>query len=477
MQMATFAFHTAARSHADRTISLAGPPPPRETLAIISSSSKLCGIAAYTAALRRQLGDIFDITVFDLNQYLMRSPNRQVRKLADRQIKEICRAIRRFDAVNLQLEYGTLGRFGPDILRRFCWLTEAAPRLSVTFHSLQTQPSFDVAAFVRALATFNFKQAAHMHGSFRRAHLLSYGIARQLRRVQRYKQVTAIVHNRRDRNDVRYLYGIREVFDHPLAYLSRDDVETVRAGASRREFPMLDILPADAVLIGVFGFISEYKGIATAIQALRHLPDNYHLLIFGGVHPQEIAVRQPRHPYIDKLFEHGFVDVSLYDALAMHAVHDAPRLVVEADRGLPELIGKHPRDLSDRIHFMGTQSEADFLSGMAVCDTIVFPYLEVGQSSSGPISQALELGCRIVASRTHAFLEFAEYHDNAIEFFDIGNHIELAERLTARRQFPPRPGLPKFNIETNKEIYRLANSRIRNPAMALSADEPTRVAL
>src|SRR4051794_18176709 len=98
---------------------------------------------------------------------------------------------------------------------------------------------------------------------------------------------------------------------------------------------------------------------------------------------------------------------------------------------------------------------------MALCDAVVFPYLEVGQSASGPISQALELGCRILASRTHAFLEFAEYHSNAIEFFDIGNHVELAERLMARRQFSSRRGLPEFNTDTNREIYRLANGRIR----------------
>jgi hypothetical protein len=47
--------------------------------------------------------------------------------------------------------------------------------------------------------------------------------------------------------------------------------------------------------------------------------------------------------------------------------------------------------------------EREFLRGMAICDAVVFPYLEVGQSSSGPISQALELGCRVIASRTHTF--------------------------------------------------------------------------
>jgi glycosyltransferase involved in cell wall biosynthesis len=474
--MATFAFRSETVPFVNRLQPLPGPPPRKETLAIVSTSSKLCGIAAYTTALRRQLDGAFDITVFNLNQYMMRNPNRRVRKLADRQVKEICRAIRHVDAVNLQLEYGTLGRFGSDIYRRFCWITDAAPRLSVTFHSLQTPPAFDAAAFAKALATFRFKSAARMHGGFRRAHLLSHGIARQLRRVQGYKQVSAIVHNRRDRNDIRYLYGIRDVFDHPLAYMSLGEVETVRAGASRGAFPMLEALPAGAVLIGVFGFINEYKGIGTAIQALQHLPENHHLLIFGGVHPQEIAARQPRHPYINTLFDHAYVDATLYDKLSERAADGAPRLVVEADRGLTELLGRHPKDLSDRIHFMGALDETEFLSGMAICDAVVFPYLEVGQSSSGPISQALELGCRIVASRTHTFLEFAEYHGNAVEFFDIGNHVELAKRLSARRQFSRRPGLPEFNIETNRNTYVLANSRIaelapgwRAPRAALTA--------
>lgn len=459
--MAMSAFRSpAAALHSDRIEPLAGPPSRRETLAIVSTSSKLCGIAAYTAALRRQLDDAFDITVFDLNQYLLRNPHRRVRQLADRHVKEICRAIRQFDVVNLQLEYGTLGRYGSDIHRRFRWLTEAAPRLSVTFHTLLTPPSFNATGFAKALLTGKFKAAARMQAEFRRSHLLSHGIARQLRRTQAHKQVSAIVHNRRDLHDTRYLYGICHVFDHPLSYLSAYEVETTLAGASRRRFPMLDDLPADAVLIGVFGFLNEYKGIGTAIQALQYLPANHHLLIFGGVHPQEIAARQARHPYITALFDEANMDTSLYDQIGDLTTPGGPRLVVTADRGLPEMLGPHPRDLSARIHFMGALAEAEFLAGMAICDAVVFPYLEVGQSSSGPISQALELGCRIIASRTHTFLEFAEYHKNSVEFFDIGNHLELAERLMARPQFSQRRGLPEFNVETNKATYLLANSNV-----------------
>jgi glycosyltransferase involved in cell wall biosynthesis len=468
--MAMPAFRSRTSLHPAGFTRHAAPPSRKQSLAIVSTSSKLCGIAAYTAALRRQLADAFDITVFDLDQYLLRSPYRRVRRLGDRHIKEICRAIRRFDVVNLQLEYGTLGRYSHDIYRRFCWLTEAAPRLSVTFHTLLMPPGFDTTGFLKALAMLRFKTAARMQADFRRTRKLSHGIARQLRRIQRHKQVSAIVHNRRDLHDARYLYGVRQVFDHPLSYLGAGEVEAIRGDASRDRFAMLADLPNDAVLIGVFGFLNEYKGIGTAIEALQYLPANHHLLIFGGVHPHEIVSHQPRHPYISSLFDNAYMDTTLYDRLSGSGAGDAPPLVVGADQGLRELLGAHPRDLSARIHFMGALAEPDFLRGMAVCDAVVFPYLEVGQSSSGPISQALELGCRIVASRTHTFLEFAEYHANAIEFFDIGNHLELAERLLAERQFSPRSGLPEFNIATNKATYLLANSPLAAPTAPDGSD-------
>ena len=108
----------------------------RTRLAIISTYDDLCGIAAYTRSLERQLGDIFDVTVFDLNQFLLRSTHRRVRKFGDKHIQAICREIRHYDTVNLQLEHGTLGRSCSDIFRRFSWILWASPQFSVTFHSI-----------------------------------------------------------------------------------------------------------------------------------------------------------------------------------------------------------------------------------------------------------------------------------------------------------------------------------------------------
>jgi glycosyltransferase involved in cell wall biosynthesis len=448
--MAIEEFRPGMAAHSEQSGSIAVLAPRRERLAIISTYNKLCGIAAYTQALERQLADIFDVTIFDLDQDLLRSRHRRVRQLGDRHIKEICEALAGFDAVNLQLEYGTLGRATRDICRRFSWLVAAAPRLSVTFHSVKRSTIFPHADHLWAIFTAKFRTAADIRREFRRNRQLSLGIVKRLRRAQRRKPVSIIVHTRRDAADFRLSYGFERVFDHPLSFLSSAEIDAILSEATRRRFPLLDGLPAPTVLVGVFGFLNDYKGFGTAIRALYHLPKTHHLLIFGGIHPNEIAPHQPIHPYLRSLLDDAHVEATL---------GDRSRAGAQQGSGLADFQpGADPRDLSDRVHFMGALDDADFLAGMAICDTVVFPYLEVGQSSSGAISNALEMGRRIIASRTHTFLEFAAYHPGAIELFDIGNHLELAGRILARPQYAARRELSRYTIESNKALYLVANS-------------------
>src|SRR5579871_1057367 len=212
-----------------------------------------------------------------------------------------------------------------------------------------------------------------------------------------------------------------------------------------------------AKLIGVFGFFGRYKGFETVIRALHHIPPDHHLLIFGGVHPNEIKAHQPIDPTVAALFEAGFVDTNVAERIRAIPAPGTPTVSVAVDGSTRDLLIEHPKDLSRRIHFLGATSDEDFLAGMAICDTVVFPYLEVGQSASGPISQALELGCRVIASRTHTFLQFAKYHQDMIEYFDIGNHLELAARLVARPQYEQHVRSLYYNVETNQAIYAKAN--------------------
>lgn len=429
----------------------------RKRLALISTCDDLCGIAAYTRSLEKQLSSVFDVTVFNLDQYLLRSTHGRVRKFADRHIQDTCRDIRDFDSVNLQLEHGTLGRTCQDIHRRFSWILRAAPRLSVTFHTVFQCEAFDYREYLREILRCNFTRAVAMRAQYHREHLLSAGVASRLRRAQRFKPVSLIVHTRRDLAHMKYVHGLRNVHDHPLAFLNCADAQQIRRTASRWQFPVLDPIPQQSKLIGVFGFLGRYKGFDTVVRALHHLPKDYHLVIFGGVHPNEIKLHQPIDPVVSSLFEAGYVDTSVAERIRVEAGASTPAVSVAFDGSMRDLLIEHPKDLSDRIHFLGPQSDADFLAGMAICDAVVFPYLEVGQSSSGPISQALELGCRIIASRTHTFLQFARYHQNMIEFFDIGNHLELAGHLRARPQYELEARVPAFNVETNRAVYVAAN--------------------
>ena len=439
----------------------------RPRLALVSTYNELCGIAAYTRSLERQLLDVFDVTVFDLNQYLLRSSHRRVRKFGDRHIQEICRETREYDAVNLQLEHGTLGRSSHDIYRRFCWLVRASPRISVTFHTIFQSEAFDYRKYLRELIRFHFVKAAELRSNYLRTHLLSAGIADRLRRTQRFKPVSVIVHTRRDLAQMKFVHGMRNVYDHPLSFLSDADADDIRRTALRSKFTILDQVPKGSRLVGVFGFLGRYKGFDTVIRALHHLPEEYHLLIFGGVHPNEIKPHQTIDPVVSSLLDAGYIDTNIAERMRADPAHGAPAVSVSVDGSMRDLLIGHPKDLSQRIHFLGATSDEDFLSGMALCDTVVFPYLEVGQSSSGPISQALELGCRVVASRTHTFLQLDRYHRNTIEFFDIGNHLELAARILARPQFDLSGRFLCFNVETNKAVYLAANgapSKIRHAA-------------
>jgi glycosyltransferase involved in cell wall biosynthesis len=438
----------------------------RPRLAVISTYNDLCGIAGYTRGLEKQLGDVFDVTVFDLDQYLLRATHRRVRRYADRHIQNICREIREFDAVNLQLEHGTLGSIGRDIYRRFCWILRAAPRISVTFHTILVAEAFDLWRYLKEIGKGNFGKANAFRSSYFRSHLLSAGIPRQLRRAQRLKPVSVIVHTRRDRALMEYIHGLRNLYDHPLSFLGEADARSVRRTASRRNFTTLDKVPSDAKLIGVFGFLGRYKGFETVIRALHHLPKEYHLLIFGGVHPNEIRPHQPIDPVVSSLFEAGYVDTSIAERIGSRSAAMAPAVSIAVEGAARDLLIDHPKDLSERLHFLGATPDDGFLTGMAICDAVVFPYLEVGQSSSGPISQSLELGCRIIASRTHTFLQFARYHPNMIEFFDIGNHLELAARIASRPEHDLQSRRLAFNTATNKAIYLAANSEKTGRAIA-----------
>ncbi|HTR87618.1 MAG TPA: hypothetical protein VMI56_24260 [Reyranella sp.] len=422
-------------------------------LAIVSTYDAHCGIAGYTRALVKQIEDDFDIEIFDLNQLFMRATNPGLSAAADAMVKEFCARAATFDCVNIQFEFGTFGSRPQDILRRFRWIVDAAPALSVTFHTVLQRAPFRHEDFFNHLKRFWVGDAWKVLTDYRADSRLFDGVHRSLRAASRKKTVNVIAHTQRDAQILRHGQRLPNVYDHPLVFLKPAEAAQLRSRSSRADFPLMEGLPSDAKIIGTFGFLSKYKGFETTVRTLRFLPEDYHLVIFGSVHPNDIRKYQEINPYIRQLLDIADVDSSIADVVRgnLHV-----NITLPEDKQREAIV--NPNSLAGRIHFLGAQTDEDFARAMCLCDAVVMPYLEVGQSASGAISIALDVGARIIAAHNAAFLQFARYFPNSIEMFDIGNHIELAERLQARPAFPPQTRSRAYDTETNRAMYREANT-------------------
>jgi len=416
----------------------------RKRLAIVSSYEQFCGIAAYARRLAHYLSADFDITVFPLDQTLLRGTTKQFRRHGNQHIGEIAAQLGEYDAVNIQYEPGTLASSPGLAVRRLFRLLDASRAYSVTFHTFARNEGIPFGSIAGDLGRLRVRQAVLNLKQARHDPIIGHRVFTKLRTDSRHKPVSFIVHTKREAKHLKIQYGVERVFDHPLSFLTRADVERARHEASRDRFSALADLPPDARVIGTFGFISPYKGTLTAVQALRSLPENYHLAIFGGLHPNEIRKQEESNLYLRKVIEGvaGFtqLDLTKHEGLEKIALESIQRSNI---------------DLSDRVHFMGAPDDDEFIAGMALSDVVVLPYLEVGQTSSGPISMAIELRRPIVAARNHAFRQLARYHPDRFDFFEIGNHLELAQRILHPLTSPRLEA--QVDYRTNRATYRAAH--------------------
>lgn len=476
----------------------------RPKLAIISSYTKFCGIAAYTRRLERYLADSFDIEVLELDQELLRKDTPRRMKLADQHIDAMCGRLAEFDEVNIQWEPGTLGPNAKIAFKRLKKLVKASPNVSHTFHTFEPDESLPLSAMIRDVLILKPKRAMGRARHWYRVRWIGSKPFSLLKSESSRKRVSLIVHTKREARTLELDYGFTNVFHHPLSFLRDEDVTDAIANASRDGFPQIAGINPNTKLIGVFGFIAPYKGTITAVRALRLLPRDYHLLVFGGIHPASIQ----QHNEIDGYLERVIGEVSHMDprlgvrapqridedgniipepqphTAAMNTASPGEPVPETTPTSSPALASQSgpqtgpqngpqagpygafgpmptkasatiPADLSDRVHFMGSLDDDGFVQGMSLCEAVVLPYLEVGQTSSGPVSLAVELQRRVLVSRNHAFAEYAKYHGDRVEFFDIGNHAELAERI--RRPSPEPLGKPTTSYRTNEKIYRQAH--------------------
>jgi glycosyltransferase involved in cell wall biosynthesis len=388
-------------------------------IAIVSSFSESCGNAYFTKVLLDSLkAEGYDAQCVELDIRLLQSMEGFLRKKGDQHIKALCKALATYDGVNIQLEAGLYGTFPSDIRARVMQLVAANPNTSVTLHSprLLTDAAGQRSA-VLSLFKGKIKEAIEIVFAERQRFVhvnLNRFLGRQLQR----KGVPLIVHTTRAKEQIKRLFSYENVHVHPLKIVPDGFRGQAESLLQLRAQLMLN--PED-VVVGVFGYINEYKGHSTALEALTHLPKNYKLLFFGRQHPQTIRTNELLDPYLEKLQK--------------------------------SIVLKR---LKRRAFFLGEYETEVFFNLAGAVDVVWLPYVENGQDGSGIASICFDVAKRIVCSSSFSFDETLKLipYSNALRF-DVGNSLELATKTRMIMQTEPasQSAFDKYTIHSQAKLY------------------------
>lgn len=361
-------------------------------ITLVSSFSESCGNAFFTEVLINGLtSEACQANCASLDLALTQSVEGAIRKKADLHIQEICNRLKLVDGVNIQFEAGLYGTYPSDVFNRFKKLLLANKNTSVTLHSprlMGAASGFRDA--IRLLFMGRIKSAVKKYFEILKSDVhvkLNRKVVAEIVR----RKCPIIVHTLRAKEQINRLYDYENVLVHPLKFVSKDrvvDVEKLKRLKSQYSFE------SSVKTIGMFGYISLYKGHTTALEAIKRLPDNHKLLIFGRVHPQSIKLSEQVDPYIKKL---------------------------------EIFISKN--NLENKVYFVGEVNTEDFIDFAGSVDCAWLPYLEVGQDGSGIASICCDVATNVLASNSLAFDELLKLIPYpTMRRFDIGNSMELAQK-------------------------------------------------
>ncbi|WP_226100390.1 hypothetical protein [Dickeya oryzae] len=389
-------------------------------IAIVSSFSDSCGNAYFTKILMESMiNSGVQVECMSLNLLLTQSINNSVRKKADKHIDDICRRLKDYDGVNIQFEAGLYGTMPADIIKRVYKLVSANPNTSVTLHSPRlVNDSASQREAIKQVLKLRLKTAVNMYLSELRRNVSTRINVKVIKYLVK-NNINVIVHTLRAKEQIEMFFNYTNIHVHPLKIV--DDNHKTSPEIFERIKDEYNISEQDKI-IGMFGFVNEYKGHSLAIQTLSCLPSNYKLMIFGRQHPQTIKNNE----------------------IVNHYIHS-----------LQVSISKN-KTVQNRVFFMGEYDNEDFINLAASVDYVWLPYVENGQDGSGIASICMDVSKRVLCSSSFAFDELfrliPEYNNYAR--FDIGNYMELASKTL---HFMPnkvsRISERKYTLQSQADLY------------------------
>jgi len=348
----------------------------------IATGGKICGIATYTSNLIKHFDNSADHGFFEL-------PSKA--DLADltqqdiwHEYKKIIKGAKDYDVIHIQNEFGLFcGHyglcFGAEMYYKILLgLKKLKKKVFTTFHS---EPSF------------LYKPSPDL--DLNKCHKYWKKIALLHRAPTGTK---AIVHKAATSNSFKGM-GFKNICTIVHGVLER----TLPKNYKHKEVE-------DPVVLGIFGFVSPYKGHEFALSILDLLPSNYKLFIIGGRHPNS-----------------------------------------EGEELGQILIKANELGLSKRVTITGwcTPEEADKYQNY--CDICLVPYQVKDLSASGAITWNLTSGKPVVASNIPSFKELNESCPNGDAMF-LCHPTDRAEWVWAIKKILTQPKV-KHSLINNARQY------------------------
>lgn len=344
-----------------------------------------------------------------------------MQKLADHLIDDMVEKIKKLDYVNIQYETGLFGTNIQDVFRRIKKILSVCKEdaFSITIHS---QIHFESKKIKQNKIKIFFNDLTKKHKTFTQKNInrLMYRVLLSV--IQ--KNGLIITHTMRAKKTVLSEFPSANVQAFPLCYKRLNEIKDICFDKEKYKKEKGINIASNAKVIGVLGAFTPWKDLKTVVKALSLLPDEFHVFFFGGMHKLDFK----------------------YHIEGLGWIYELQEQIISLN-------------LQNRVHFMGYQpTSEDMLNAQLFCDYAVFPYKEVGEDGPGAPSSALEVCDNVFLTRNDTFEELKEFTGEAFFSFDMGNYMELAEKI---KSLPSKQIVlqnrkdyfEKYNIQKNAEMY------------------------
>lgn len=364
-------------------------------VAMATPWDQVCGNAEYAKRLARGLQGVADIIPFELHNFSGRFDKNGdpiKKKHIEKHFEILIQALNEStaDIIHIQHEYGFFGRTYTEADKFFNKVVASVNKpVVVTLHTI-------LSTTLRRPSQRRFFRLAEkvLHP------LRTYRLRKSLSRVQ-----AIVVHS---------LYTKQQILSAFPEFKKKVVVALIPISKPTDIVSSNWPKSSEDKWLVIPGFVSSYKGHVYALLALLHLPENYHLVIAGGVHP---------------------LDPSSSDYWM----------------SLVSLADKH--QLTERVIMTGfIEDELEQAGWFQKADAFILPYKEVGQSGSAALADVMAYQRPVITSRAKSMF--------AYRFSNNTWKASCALNQTAPRQLA-KEILMSFSPEGDKRRLEHHNNAIK----------------